>query len=274
MGNNPSRFQGDRNPVEMVSWDEAYEFAKRLSSKTGHRYRLLSESEWEYVARAGSETKYAWGNDIGLGNANCDGCGSRWDAKTTAPVGSFHANEFGLHDMVGNVWEWVEDCHVDSYRDAPTDGGAKTTVGCSHRISRGGSWGYRPWFLRSAVRFQDYAGDRFYDHGFRVARDIDFDRIEVDRNSPEAVLKEFLTLIDKGRIKEALEYVNPGDRKGFSDEIQREKIDLPKEIILKKIKMNNNHAEFSVKGTKYGLDMILIDGMWYVRKWSNDGQDI
>ena len=81
-----------------------------LSRETGERYRLLSESEWEYVARAGAGTRYWWGDRVGSNRANCDGCGSRWDDEQTSPVGSFSANAFGLHDVRGNVWEWVEDC--------------------------------------------------------------------------------------------------------------------------------------------------------------------
>ncbi len=164
------------------------------------------------------------------------------------------------------MWEWVEDCWNGNYSNAPTDGSENTIGDCSIRVNRGGSWGNDPRSLPSADRFWFFTDDRGVDLGFRVARDIDFDRREVDRSSPEAVLREFLTLIDKGKINEALEYVNPGDRKGFSEEIQRVSIELPKEIRLKEIKKNKNHAEYYVIGTKYRLDMLLIDGKWYVRK--------
>lgn len=103
-------------PAINISWDGAKEYVAWLSRRTGKPYRLLSESEWEYAARAGSDTAYSWGDDIGNGNANCDGCRSQWDGISTAPVGSFPANAFGLHDMHGNVWEWVEDCYKGSYR--------------------------------------------------------------------------------------------------------------------------------------------------------------
>ena len=97
-------------------------------------YRLPSESEWEYAARAGTITKYSWGNQIGHNQANCDGCGSRWDDDRTAPVGAFAPNAFGLHDMHGNVWEWVEDCLNDSYYGAPTTGDAWGSGKCARRV--------------------------------------------------------------------------------------------------------------------------------------------
>src|SRR5262252_6820489 len=148
-------------PVIDVSWDDARAYTNWLSKLTGKPYQLLTEAEWEYAARAGSATAYSWGDDIGKGNANCNGCGSKWDNQQTAPVGSFAANAFGLHDMHGNVWEWVEDCY------APY--GAKPT--CKSHVIRGGSWGYVPRFLRSAVR-QGITDFRSAIIGFRVARAI------------------------------------------------------------------------------------------------------
>ena len=95
-----------------VNWHDAKAYAAWLSKQTGKRYRLPSESEWEYAARAGTETAYSWGDEIGVNRANCDGCGSEWDDTQTSPVGSFEPNGFGLYDMHGNVYEWVEDrCH-------------------------------------------------------------------------------------------------------------------------------------------------------------------
>jgi formylglycine-generating enzyme required for sulfatase activity len=111
-----------RQPVISVSWDDAQLYVAWLSKQTGKPYRPLSEAEYEYATRAGMQTPYPWGNDIGKKNANCDGCGSEWDGKQTAPVGSFPANGFGLHDMVGNVWAWTEDCWNGSYNGAPADG--------------------------------------------------------------------------------------------------------------------------------------------------------
>jgi len=162
-----------RRPVINVNWDDAREYVRWLSRETGKRYRLLSESEWEYVARSGSSSRYHWGDSIGSNNANCGGCGSRWDNDRTAPVGSFAANGFGLHDVHGNVWEWVEDCYHGSYSGAPSDGRAWTTGGdCEHRVLRGGSWGNKPRGLRAAYRDGDSSGDRINFFGFRVARTL------------------------------------------------------------------------------------------------------
>ena len=133
-----------RRPVINVSWNDAQDYVEWLSAQTGHAYRLLSEAEWEYVARAGSSTVYSWGDDIGSNRANCDGCGSQWDYDRTAPVGSFAANGFGVHDMHGNVWEWVEDCWNGSYAGAPTDGSAWRSGECEQRVLRGGSWNISP----------------------------------------------------------------------------------------------------------------------------------
>ena len=164
-------------PVINVSWDDAQEYVRWLSRETGKPYRLLSEAEWEYVARAGSTTQYPWGNDVGTNRANCDGCGSQWDDKNTAPVGSFQPNGFGLYDTAGNVWEWVEDCWNDSYAGAPRDGSAWTGGWfdeCDGRVLRGGSWYVYPRFIRSAFRSRIdtvYHVDIVY--GFRVARTLD-----------------------------------------------------------------------------------------------------
>ena len=160
-------------PVINLSWDDAQSYVAWLSGETGAGYRLLSEAEWEYAARAGTTTRYWWGNEIGRNRANCDGCGSRWDDRETAPVGSFSSNEFGLHDMHGNVWEWVEDCWHNSYSGAPTDESAWTTGGdCSRRVLRGGSWFNSPRYLRSANRLRDTTRFRRSFNGFRVARTL------------------------------------------------------------------------------------------------------
>ena len=160
-------------PVINVSWDDAQQYVAWLSRKTDKSYRLLSEAEWEYVARAGSTTQYPWGNDISTNKANCDGCGSQWDNKSTAPVGSFEANAFGVFDTAGNVWEWVEDCYHGSYRGAPADGRAWTSGDCDRRILRGGSWYYGPRYLRSASRIWSVSGLRNVYYGFRIAMTLD-----------------------------------------------------------------------------------------------------
>ena len=159
-------------PVINVSWEDAQAYVSWLSRQTGEVYRLLSESEWEYVARAGTSTAYSWGNAIGSNRANCDGCGSQWDDSQTAPVGSFSANAYGVHDMHGNVWEWVEDCWNGSYAGAPSDGSAWRSGDCSVRVLRGGSWYVNPRNLRSANRGRNTTGNRDFSNGFRVARTL------------------------------------------------------------------------------------------------------
>jgi formylglycine-generating enzyme required for sulfatase activity/uncharacterized caspase-like protein len=164
--------QTGSHPVACVNWDDANAHVAWLSKKTNQSYRLLSDSEWEYSARAGKTTAYFWGNAVGKNNANCDGCGSRWDNKQTSPVDSFAPNAFGLHDMHGNVWQWVEDCYRDSYKDAPDDGSPVTSGECSLRALRGGSWDSFPGDLRAAGRDRDDPSDRISRFGFRVARTL------------------------------------------------------------------------------------------------------
>jgi formylglycine-generating enzyme required for sulfatase activity len=161
-------------PVINVSWEDAQQYLAWLSEVTGKTYRLLSESEYEYAARAGTTMAYPWGDDIGKNNANCNGCGSQWDAKQTAPVGSFAPNRFGLYDMVGNVFEWTEDCIHDNYIGAPADGSVWTSGGdCGNHVIRGGSWLSDPVNLRSDNRVWLTSPDRRDSGlGFRVARTL------------------------------------------------------------------------------------------------------
>ena len=169
-----------RRPVINVSWNDAKAYVKWLRERTGKEYRLLSEAEWEYVARGGKgRRKYWWGNSASHEYANygkdecCDGLKKGRDKwKYTSPVGSFPANPFGLHDMHGNVWEWVEDCYQYSYKGALTNGKAWTTGSCDLRVLRGGSWGGHPQSLRSAYRLEVWPGGRGIDNGFRVARSL------------------------------------------------------------------------------------------------------
>ena len=166
MGNLPSSFKGRTLPVEQVTWNDAQEFVRRLGAKTGKTYRLPSEAEWEYAARAGSRTEWSFGdNENELGryawfNAN--------SGSTTHPVGEKLPNAFGLHDMHGNVWEWTEDCWNENYNGAPSDGSVWSAGNCSRRVLRGGSWNFNPRYLRSAFRLGYPASDRNYNFGFRV----------------------------------------------------------------------------------------------------------
>jgi formylglycine-generating enzyme required for sulfatase activity len=162
----------ERQPVINVSWDDATNYLSWISRKTGKTYRLLTEAEWEYAARAGSKTAYYWGEQIGINNANCDGCGSKWDNQKTSPVGSFAANAFGLYDMAGNIWEWMQDCYHPNYEGATTDGLAWISEDCSRRVIRGGSWISIPPILRSAGRFWNHGDSRGNLLGFRVARTL------------------------------------------------------------------------------------------------------
>ena len=160
-------------PVINVSWDNVQQYVVWISTMTGRPYRLLSEAEWEYAARAGTMTAFPWGDEVGRNNADCNGCGSKWDSRQAAPVGSFAPNQFGLYDMQGNVWEWVEDCLHTNYEEAPKDGSAWIAQGdCNNRVVRGGSWAGYPVGLRSALRFWYSADDHGNDLGFRVARTL------------------------------------------------------------------------------------------------------
>jgi formylglycine-generating enzyme required for sulfatase activity len=164
-----------RRPVINITWEDANAYAMWLSAQTGKRYRLPTEAEWEYAARAGTKTEYWWGDKLAKGNAKCDGCGSQWDDKQTAPVGSFKPNSFGLHDTAGNVWEWVEDCWHENYNGAPTDGRAWREENggmCNLRVIRGGSWDLNPVNLRSSNRGWNTADIRYDLIGFRLAQDL------------------------------------------------------------------------------------------------------
>jgi formylglycine-generating enzyme required for sulfatase activity len=172
MGSNPSRLKqsGLDAPVENVSWNDAQSYVQKLSQMTGQRYHLPSESQWEYAARAGSSANYSFGNDdaaLGLHawyEANSDG--------KSQPVKQKQANAFGLYDMHGNVWEWVQDCWNDNYQNAPSNGSARETGDCSRRAMRGGSWNDNPAVLRAALRVRDTTIYRNGNDGFRPARTL------------------------------------------------------------------------------------------------------
>jgi formylglycine-generating enzyme required for sulfatase activity len=163
----------DTSPVHDVSWNEVQAYIKWLSRTTGKSYRLPTEAEWEYAARAGTKTSYWWGDVVGARNANCEDCGGSWDRKTPALVGSFAANPFGLHDMNGGVMEWVADCWTQDYDGAPDDGSAKLSGDCSQRVLRGGSWRNDQTYATVSSRLSYDASVRYYTNGFRVARELE-----------------------------------------------------------------------------------------------------
>ena len=163
--------RGNR-PVVNVSWRDAEAYTEWLASETGQPYRLPTEAEWEYAARAGSLTTYWWGNRMQQNVAVCADCGSEWDGKQTAPVGTFPANSWGLHDMTGNVDEWVADCYADNYEQAPLDGSAYTERACQDRVMRGGSWFEINRLIRPASRYRHPQESTRNSWGFRVALDV------------------------------------------------------------------------------------------------------
>ena len=170
-----------------MSWEDARGYVRWLSRETGEEYRLLTEAEWEYVARAGTQTARYWGEreteQCRFGNG-ADAAVLReypdWTTVScndgyirTAPIGLFEPNGFGLYDILGNVWEWTQDCWNESYSGAPADGSAWSSGDCSQRVSRGGAWDGPPRALRSANRFRYSAEFRYNGFGFRVARTMD-----------------------------------------------------------------------------------------------------
>ncbi|WP_092235571.1 formylglycine-generating enzyme family protein [Bradyrhizobium sp. Gha] len=162
--------RGDR-PVINVSWEDTKLYVAWLSQKTGQKYRLPSEAEWEYAARAGTRTPFWWGKEAGVGHAQCDGCGSPIKQQVV-PVGSFRPNGFGLYDTSGNAAEWVEDCWNDSYRNAPKDALPWTSGDCRLRVLRGGNFLSKVSDVRSSARFRYDVDVRYYANGFRVVREL------------------------------------------------------------------------------------------------------
>ncbi len=159
---NPGIVQGPDHPVLCVGYEDVQAYAAWLSNTTGHAYRLLSEAEYEYANRAGAQAVYWWGDDPGGGHANCDGCGSVWDNKTTSPVGSFPANPFGLYDTTGNTWVWTSDCYVDA-KVPLGPGGA-----CTEHAIRGGAWHNPP--APAYSRFHHTPDTHSATLGIRLAR--------------------------------------------------------------------------------------------------------
>ena len=192
----PGFSQADDEPAVCVSWEDARDYARWLAGRTGKGYRLLSEAEWEYAARAGGEGVRPWAS--GRSDGRADACryanvsdqdrvavhrnpgadpqasfGCRDGYVFTAPVGRFRPNAFGLFDMIGNVWEWTEDCEHPDYVGAPADGRPWLTGDCGQRSNRGGSWGDPMWRVRSALREWDPPGGRYVINGIRVARELE-----------------------------------------------------------------------------------------------------
>jgi len=175
-----------RWPAVCLDWKDANAYIAWLNARV-HRerpslakragpYRLPSEAEWEYAARAGTTTARWWGNSLGSGKANCNGCGSKFDYSELSDVDSFSPNAFGLYGMLGNAWQWTEDCWHPSYVGAPADGRAWRTGDCNKHVVRGGSWDNVPIFVRSAVRSGAMNDGKDFDYstltGFRLAREL------------------------------------------------------------------------------------------------------
>ena len=173
-------------PAVCLNWRAAQSYIAWLNGmvRSDHQnvasasgpYRLPTEAEWEYASRAGTASARWWGDPIGVGNANCNGCGSPWDNRLLADVDSFASNPFGLYGMLGNAWQWTADCWHPNYVGAPQDGSAWTEDNCEKYVIRGGSWDNLPMFVRSAARSSSEPRGAEYDNsrytGFRVARDL------------------------------------------------------------------------------------------------------
>ncbi len=161
-----------RRPVMNISWWDTIKYLRWLSNETGQKYRLPTEAEWEYAARAGTTTAYSWGDEAtGLALGNCRDCGAKISHQTE-PVGSFPPNPWGLYDVHGNLWEWVADCWHPTNEGAPADGSIRLADECRERGMRSGSWYYFSKNLRSSWRFKNDARVRSYGIGFRVLREI------------------------------------------------------------------------------------------------------
>ncbi|MCW8890206.1 MAG: formylglycine-generating enzyme family protein [Sedimenticola sp.] len=160
-------------PVVNVSWEDAKAYVEWLSRRTDQRYRLATDAEWEYAARAGTRSRYWWGDDPEPYRANCAECNSLWDGEKSAPVGRFPPNPLGLHDTAGNVFEWVEDCWVDNFSELSLDGRVPEQAECGKRVIRGGAWSFPVKEVRSANRWRDFPTRSSDDTGFRVVRELD-----------------------------------------------------------------------------------------------------
>lgn len=171
MGKNPSHFKGEDRPVEMVSWEDAQEFVTKLNEKEDtNKYRLPLEAEWEYACRASTQTRYFFGNDESKLNEYAWYAGN--SGSKTHIIGQKKPNPWGLYDIHGNVWEWVQDEWHENYNGAPSDGSAWDEGNSSNRVSRGCSWYCNTEFCCSAVRFKRESESRFANLGFRLLREL------------------------------------------------------------------------------------------------------
>ena len=162
----------DDAPVANVSWNDAQEFLDWLSKVTKKAFRLPSEAEWEYAARARTNTKFWWGDQLQADTANCKGCNEPYDASQPLKVGSFRPNPFGLYDMGGNIHQWVADCWHKNYQGAPLDGLPWVDSDCSSHVIRSGSWKNDSSYVRPSNRDHYDTGVRYPTHGFRVAHSL------------------------------------------------------------------------------------------------------
>jgi formylglycine-generating enzyme required for sulfatase activity len=163
----------DDTPLHNASWDDAQSFITWLSHRAGHAYRLPTEAEWEYAARAGTSTRYWWGDQPGIALANCAACGGNQDPRAPLPADSFQPNPFGLYGMLGGVAQWVQDCWFPNYSNAPGDGSARQSPNCMKRVLRGGSFRAGLDDIMPTARGNYDAPVRYLANGFRVARDLD-----------------------------------------------------------------------------------------------------
>lgn len=180
-------WEGSDNPVINVSWHEAQAYASWLSKQTGFTYRLPSESEWEWAAGAGADTLYTWGKGFIKERANCKKCSKQGKSQQTTPVRSFPPNKFGIHDMAGNVWEWVQDCWVDNYNNATEDQAPRTITGkCGNYTIRGGAWNSPKRQITTTARLGIWAETKSNYIGFRLVKDQNNGEVNPDQTATES----------------------------------------------------------------------------------------
>ena len=162
----------DNSPVRDISWSDAQEYVRWLSKITKQEYRLPTEAEWEYAARAGTSTRFWWGDSVGVGKADCKDCRGKWSREAPVDVDYYPPNPFGLHGTSGGVWEWVSDCWHKSYKGAPKDGSSWKKADCRENVIRGGAWRNDASYIHSTSRFKYDANVRYLLNGFRVAKTL------------------------------------------------------------------------------------------------------